>query len=259
MVHGIQAGEQGGHREQGVAQRPHDLGGRLGCREGEHHAAQCPAEQRRPQQVGAPEQRPGPAPPDGQGARRNTAATRPMGVASREVASPIGTNGTPSETLVVSASGAARARTAATAATRPSATTSGRGAGRPPPVTTTATASRAPSSALSQKMACQSATTSTRAPSTGPSTEPSSCTAPTTPSGMPRRSAGQRSATIARVAGTRPPPPMPCRTRPVTSTGRSPASAVIVDPTTKIAQAGQQDPLPATRSASRPMSGSTAM
>ena len=41
----------------------------------------------------------------------------PIGVASREVASPNGTNGTPSETLVVSASGAARARTPATAAT----------------------------------------------------------------------------------------------------------------------------------------------
>ena len=95
-----------------------------------------------------------PRPPAARAARRNTAATRPIGVARREVASPNGTNGSPRETLVTRASGAARASHPATAASTASTTTSGRGRGsRPPPVTTTAPASSTPSTALIQKIA----------------------------------------------------------------------------------------------------------
>ena len=78
----------------GRSRAAHDLGGRVGRREGEHDAAQGTAEEHRPSR--SARRSSGQAPrPDGQGARRNTAATRPIGVASREVASPIGTNGTP--------------------------------------------------------------------------------------------------------------------------------------------------------------------
>ena len=57
-----------------------------------------------------------PRPPAASAARRNTAATSPIGVARREVASPKGTNGSPRETLVTRASGAARASQPAAAA-----------------------------------------------------------------------------------------------------------------------------------------------
>ena len=67
VVHRVQHGQQRGHGEQRVAERAHDLGGRLGCREGEHDAAQRPAEQHGAEQVGAAEQRPGAAAPHRQG------------------------------------------------------------------------------------------------------------------------------------------------------------------------------------------------
>jgi hypothetical protein len=182
-----------------------------------------------------------------------------MGVRSRAVASPKGTKGSPSDTLVVKASGAASAKPVTASPT--AVTTSGPQRGRapsPPPVRTMRTASTTPRIALSQKIIRQSETASTAAPSSGPSTDPSSCTAPTTPSGMPRRSAGHRSATIASVAGTNPPPPTPWTTRPATSVGRSVARAVTAEPTTKIARHQSRTRWRELRSAIRPMSGRTA-
>ena len=185
-------------------------------------------------------------------------ASRPIRVASRASLEPIGTKGAPSETLVASASGAASASQSSPSAVPQMPTVRHEPVGRSAEVHQMAPASTMPARALSQKIARQSETSRMAAPRTGPSTDPSSWTAPTTPSGKPRVSAGHLAATIARVAGTSPPPPTPCTTRPATRTVRSEASAVTADPTTKMARQPRRTRCLSSRSASRPIRGSTA-
>ena len=112
---------------------------------------------------------------------------------------------------------------------------------------------------LIQKMARQEAKATMPAPYRGPITLPSSCKAPINPSGRPRASGGQRAATMARVTGTRPPPPSPCSARPATTTGSECDVAVTTEPAPNAdRQPANTGSVPA-RSASLPMSGSTAV
>ena len=189
----------------------------------------------------------------------------PIGVATRELPTS-GMNGMPVVTPVTSRSGASRV-----SRPRPSARTAEhRGGGCPSPArcgTAAGTGARdrtaAASSSAEQRVEPEDRPPVRHGQDRRPQQRPEHAAELLHRTDDPERGAAARRRPEVGAPGRaspapRPPPPTPCSTRPDTSTGSSTAVAVRTEPTTNTTRQPSSTRCRGSRSASRPISGSTA-